>query len=64
MIAIDQSERFVFAGSADGFIHQFNLFRQRPTASRDIGYEGIGGGGMSDVIRVDDEADKRLISVE
>ncbi|GJJ06115.1 hypothetical protein Clacol_000304 [Clathrus columnatus] len=57
-----KSERFIFAGSADGSIYQFNLFRKRSGPGEDFTYEAVGGGGMADVIRVDDETDKRTMS--
>ncbi|KAL0064415.1 Pre-rRNA-processing protein ipi3 [Marasmius tenuissimus] len=54
-LAWDVTERLFFAASADGSIHQMNLFRER---------EAIGGGGVSDVIRATDETRKeRLINV-
>ncbi|KIJ55698.1 hypothetical protein M422DRAFT_200031 [Sphaerobolus stellatus SS14] len=64
-LVVDPTERFVMAGSEDGSIYQCNLFRKRPDATNSRTMEALGGGGMSDVIRlVDDEAtNQRLISV-
>jgi len=56
-----------FAGSADGSIHQMNLFRQREDSAGGQVTEAVGGAGVSDIIRVGDEdtriKKKRLISV-
>jgi pre-rRNA-processing protein IPI3 len=56
-----------FAGSADGSIHQMNLFRQREDSAGGQVTEAVGGAGVSDVIHVGDENPKikrkRLISV-
>lgn len=62
------TERLFFAASADGSIHQMNLFRERETKLGGIVTEAIGGGGVTDIIRVDDDENrearkKRLISV-
>lgn len=63
----DLSERLFFAASADGSIHQVNLFRQREDKFSRAAIEAIGGGGVSDAIRVNDmdttATKKRLISV-
>jgi len=64
-IAWDATERIFFAASADGSIHQVNLFSQR----EDRFAVATGGGGTADPIRIGDESDlktptkKRLISV-
>ena len=62
------TERLFFAASADGSIHQMNLFREREAKLGGIVTEAIGGGGVTDIIRVDDDENretrkKRLISV-
>ncbi|KAF9531734.1 WD40 repeat-like protein [Crepidotus variabilis] len=66
-LAWDVTERLFFAASSDGSIHQMNLFRERESK---IGLvtEAVGGGGVSDVIRVESEVaretrKKRLIVV-
>ncbi|KAF8587848.1 WD40 repeat-like protein [Ramaria rubella] len=63
VLSVDPSERFFFAASGDGSIHQVNLFRNRtdPMGLRSI--EALGGGGMSDIIRLSDDENQRLISV-
>lgn len=65
VLSVDPSERFFFAASQDGSIYQVNLFRRRSGAANMRGVDAIGGGGMSDVIRLadDDIASQRLISV-
>lgn len=61
----DATERIFFAASADGSIHQVNLFAQR----EDRFSVAVGGGGAADPIRVGDDpgltgsTKKRLISV-
>ncbi|KAH9924730.1 WD40 repeat-like protein [Fomitopsis serialis] len=66
-LAWDATERLFFAGSADGSIHQVNLFRQRVDKFGRAAMEAVGGGGVNDTIRINDEdpqaAKKRLISV-
>ncbi|THU91527.1 WD40 repeat-like protein [Dendrothele bispora CBS 962.96] len=66
-LAWDITERFFFAASSDGSIHQMNLFKQREDKSKAPLTEAIGGGGLNDIIRVDDESTnthkKRLITV-
>ncbi len=66
-IVWDFSERLFFAASADGSIHQVNLFRQREDKFTRAAMEAVGGTGVSDVIRINDTdpnaAKKRLISV-
>ncbi|PCH44265.1 WD40 repeat-like protein [Wolfiporia cocos MD-104 SS10] len=63
----DVTERLFFAASADGSIHQVNLFRQREDTIGRGAMEAVGGGGVSDAIRIEDQdpqaARKRLISV-
>ncbi|KAI0675497.1 WD40 repeat-like protein [Trametes maxima] len=63
----DPTERLFFAASADGSIHQVNLFRQREDKFSRAAMEAVGGAGVSDVIRINDvdpkDAKKRLISV-
>ena len=55
-----------FAASADGSMHQVNLFRQREDKFGRA-MEAVGGAGVSDVIRINDTdpatARKRLIAV-
>ncbi|KAI0641918.1 WD40 repeat-like protein [Trametes meyenii] len=66
-IAWDPTERLFFAASADGSIHQVNLFRQREDKFSQAAMEAVGGPGVSDVIRINEVdakgAKKRLISV-
>ncbi|GBE86365.1 Pre-rRNA-processing protein [Sparassis crispa] len=66
-LAWDATERLFLAASADGSIHQVNLFRQRVDEFDHAAVEAVGGAGVTDVIRIDDEdqhtARKRLISV-
>ncbi|KAI3611032.1 pre-rrna-processing protein ipi3 [Moniliophthora roreri] len=59
-LAWDITERLFFAASADGSVYQVNLFKQREDKTKSHISEAIGGGGVSDVIRVSDE---RLIVV-
>ncbi|GLB41732.1 putative WD40 repeat-like protein [Lyophyllum shimeji] len=67
-LAWDLTERIFFAASADGSIHQMNLFRQRGTKACAQFTEAIGGAGGTEIIRVGEEETreaqkKRLISV-
>ncbi|OSX64261.1 hypothetical protein POSPLADRAFT_1137645 [Postia placenta MAD-698-R-SB12] len=66
-LAWDVTERLFFAASMDGSVHQVNLFRQREDKFGRAAMEAVGGGGISDVIRINDldpqSAKKRLISV-
>jgi len=67
-LAWDVTERLFFAASADGSIHQMNLFREQTSKLGGIITEAVGGAGVTDVIRVDDDesreaSKKRLISV-
>ncbi|EIW58666.1 WD40 repeat-like protein [Trametes versicolor FP-101664 SS1] len=66
-ITWDPTERLFFAASADGSVHQVNLFRQREDKFSRAAMEAVGGAGVSDVIRINDvdpkDARKRLISV-
>ncbi|KZT10047.1 WD40 repeat-like protein [Laetiporus sulphureus 93-53] len=66
-LAWDATERLFFAASANGSIHQVNLFRQREDKFGHLAMEAIGGGGVSDAIRVNEQdpegAKKRLIAV-
>jgi pre-rRNA-processing protein IPI3 len=64
-IAWDVTERIFFGATADGSIHQVNLFSQR----EDRFAAAVGGGGAADTIHIGDESGstgptkKRLISV-
>ncbi|KAF8920803.1 WD40-repeat-containing domain protein [Mucidula mucida] len=66
-LAWDFTERLFFAASSDGSIHQMNLFRQRENKNNGRQLEAIGGAGVTDTIRLDDEgyipSNRRLISV-
>ncbi|KAL7280794.1 hypothetical protein ACG7TL_005738 [Trametes sanguinea] len=66
-ITWDPTERLFFAASADGSIHQVNLFRQREDKYSRAAMEAVGGAGVSDIIRINEidpkDAKKRLISV-
>jgi len=66
-IAWDAAERFFFAASGDGSIHQVNLFRTRIDKSHGRVAEAVGGAGVGDILSVgqdDSNASKRrLISV-
>lgn len=66
-IAWDATERFFFAASGDGSIHQVNLFRTRIDKTRGRVAEAVGGGGVSDILSIaedDSDASKRhLLSV-
>ena len=59
-IAWDITERLFFAASSDGSIYQVNLFKQREDSNKEHIHEAVGGGGVSDVIRVSED---RLITV-
>ncbi|KAJ3517759.1 hypothetical protein NLJ89_g314 [Agrocybe chaxingu] len=67
-LAWDVMERLFFAASADGSIYQMNLFRERASKLGATVTEAVGGGGVTDIIRVEDDASRearkrRLISV-
>ena len=67
-LAWDVTERLFFAASTNGSIHQMNLFRERASKLGGITTEAVGGAGVTDIIRVDDDETrearkKRLISV-
>ncbi|KAG7443607.1 WD40 repeat-like protein [Guyanagaster necrorhizus] len=66
-LAWDPTERLFFAASSDGSIYQMNLFRQSKDTVKGRTMEAIGGAGVHDIIRIDDEgpfpSNKRLISV-
>ncbi|KAI0352337.1 WD40 repeat-like protein [Trametes cingulata] len=63
----DPTERLFFAASADGSIHQVNLFRQREDKYSRAAMEAVGGAGVGEVLRINEidprDAKKRLISV-
>ncbi|KAJ6624937.1 WD40 repeat-like protein [Mycena sp. CBHHK59/15] len=58
-LAWDLTERMFFAASKDGSIHQMNLFRYREDKSGGHVMEAIGGAGVTDIIRVGDEEQRR-----
>ncbi|KAF8967688.1 WD40 repeat-like protein [Flammula alnicola] len=67
-LAWDVTERLFFAASSDGSVHQMNLFRERESKVGGVVTEAIGGAGVTDIIRVDNDETrearkKRLISV-
>lgn len=67
-LAWDVTERLFFAASADGSIHQMNLFRERASKLGGVVTEAVGGAGVTDIIQVDDDETresrkKRLISI-
>ncbi|KAK0446690.1 WD40 repeat-like protein [Armillaria borealis] len=66
-LAWDPTERMFFAASSDGSIYQMNLFRQSKDAMKGRTMEAIGGAGVHEIIRIDDEgpipSNKRLIAV-
>jgi pre-rRNA-processing protein IPI3 len=66
-IAWDVTERFFFAASSDGSIHQVNLFRTRIDKTGGRVAEAIGGAGVSDILSVGNEdpsaSKRRIISV-
>lgn len=64
-LAFEPTERTFFAASSDnaGSIHQVKLYRRREKEGRQTGgFEAIGGGGVSEAIRLDANPD-RTISV-
>ena len=58
LLAWDVTERLFFAGSADGDIHQVNLFK-RPKGVQHSVLEAVGGGGSTDVVRITEEDEER-----
>ncbi|KAH9975991.1 WD40 repeat-like protein [Lactifluus volemus] len=66
-IAWDVTERFFFAASSDGSIHQVNLFRTRIDKTGGRVAEAIGGAGVSDILSVGNEdpsaSKRRIVSV-
>ena len=65
-LAWDAAERFFFAASSEGSIHQVNLFREKQSAFGPT-TEAVGGAGVTDVIHIETEISrerkkKRLIS--
>ncbi|KAH9479497.1 Pre-rRNA-processing protein IPI3 [Psilocybe cubensis] len=67
-LAWDVTERLFFAASSDGSVHQMNLFYERESKLSGVVTEAIGGAGVTDIIRVDDDVDrearrKRLINL-
>ncbi|KAI0272527.1 WD40-repeat-containing domain protein [Gloeopeniophorella convolvens] len=66
-IAWDVTERLFFAASADGSVHQVNLFHTRTDKTGGRVAEAVGGAGVNDVLRIGDEDPhtnkRRLISV-
>jgi pre-rRNA-processing protein IPI3 len=67
-ITWDATERFFFAASADGSIHQVNLFRTRIDKTRGRVTEAVGGAGVGDILSVAEDdpiaGKRRLVSVE
>ncbi|PFH51950.1 hypothetical protein AMATHDRAFT_58182 [Amanita thiersii Skay4041] len=67
VLAWQKTESCFFAASPDGSIHQMNLFRQREGKLGGHNIEAVGGAGIHDVIRIDDNVrdaqKKRLISI-
>ncbi|PPQ62868.1 hypothetical protein CVT24_006266 [Panaeolus cyanescens] len=68
LLTWDVTERFFFAASTEGQIHQMNMFIERESKIGGLVTEAVGGAGVMDVIRADDEASrearkKRLITV-
>ncbi|EIW79220.1 WD40 repeat-like protein [Coniophora puteana RWD-64-598 SS2] len=67
-LVLDPTERLFFAASADGSVHQVNLFRERADRPGGPALEAVGGGGINDTIRIEDfdtaggARRKRLIS--
>ncbi|KAI0255931.1 WD40 repeat-like protein [Lactifluus subvellereus] len=66
-ITWDVTERLFFAASADGSIHQVNLFRTRIDKTGARVAEAVGGAGIGDVLSVGDDGPsvgkRRLVSV-
>ena len=66
-IAWDTTEQFFFAASADGSIHQVNLFRTRIDKTRGLAAEAVRSAGVGDVLSVAEgdpnAANRRLVSV-
>ena len=66
LLAWDVTERVFFAASADGEIHQVNLFKQRKSPHV-TATEAVGGAGTTDLVRITEEDSKnekkRLISI-
>jgi len=66
-LAWDVTERVFFAASQDGSIHCVSLFRQRKTDAGESISEAVGGGGTSEVIRINEEGansqSRKLIQV-
>lgn len=64
---MEVTERFFFAASSNGQIHQVNLFRRRIDTFGQPSemYEAVGGGGQgsAEMIGFEDAERKRLISV-
>lgn len=66
LLTWDPTERVFFAGSADGDIHQVNLFKRRQDKLSRV-LEAVGGAGSTDIVRPTEEDEdslkKRLIPV-
>ena len=66
-IAWDATERFFFAASGDGSVHQVNLFRTRIDQTRGRVAEAVGGGEVNDVLSIAEDdpnaSKRRLLSV-
>ncbi len=66
-IAWDATERFFFAASGDGSIHQVNLFCTRIDKTGGRVAEAVGGAGVGDILSVAEDGPiagkRRLVSV-
>ncbi|KZT59866.1 WD40 repeat-like protein [Calocera cornea HHB12733] len=64
LLALERTERTLFAASAEGEIFQMNLFRQKPGARAGT-LQAIGGGGGGEAVRLaEDGEEKRRIKVD
>lgn len=60
-LAFEVTERTFFAASSDEFgsLYQVKLFRRRDDESRRI--DAVGGGGMTEAIRVDTDPKRTIV---
>ena len=63
LLTWDVTERVFFAGSADGDIHQVNLFKQLKGMQRGV-LEAVGGAGSTDAIRITEEDEEAMNAME